>query len=84
MLIHVEMRNITLSLPVALVRQAKIYAAEHDTTINRLVRELLHEALAREERTLAAARRFLDLADQGPYFSTDPASIRREDLYERR
>jgi plasmid stability protein len=80
----VEVRNITLSLPVDLVRQAKVYAAEHDTTINALVRELLREALIREGRARIAADRLLAIADHGPYFTTDPGSIRREDLYERR
>lgn len=79
-----EVRNITLSLPVDLVRRAKVYAAENDTTINTLVRELLQEALIREGRARAAANRLLALADQGPYFATDPGSIRREELYERR
>lgn len=79
-----EIRNITLSLPVDLIRQAKVYAAEHDTTINALVRELLQEALVREARARVAADRLLALADQGPYFTTDPGSIRREELYERR
>ena len=79
-----EARNITLSLPVDLVRQAKVYAAEHDTTINKLVRELLQEALIRQGRARAAADRLLALAEQGPYFTIDPGSIRREELYERR
>lgn len=77
-------RNITLSLPADLIRSAKVYAAEHDTTINALVRELLREALARESRAAAAADRLLALADGGPYFTADPGSIRREELYERR
>ena len=47
-----ETRNITLSLPVALIRQAKVYAAQHDTTINTLVRELLQEALSREDKAV--------------------------------
>jgi plasmid stability protein len=76
-------RNITFSLPVDLVRRAKIYAAEHDTTINSLVRELLQEKLTREGRAWAAAERLLAVAERGPYFKTDPSSIRREELYER-
>lgn len=79
-----ELRNITFSLPADLIRQAKVYAAEHDTTINTLVRELLQETLTREGRAQAAADRLLALADQGPYFTTDPGTIRREELYERR
>ena len=80
----VEHRNITLSLPVDLIRRAKVYAAKHDTTINALVRELLQEELVREARARVAADRLLALADQGPYFTADPGSIRREELYERR
>jgi hypothetical protein len=80
----VETRNITFSLPADLVRQAKVYAAEHDITINSLVRELLQEKLSREGRSRAAADRLLGLAERGPYFTTDPGSIRREDLHERR
>jgi len=76
-------RNITLSLPSDLVRQAKIYAAEHDTTINSLVRELLREKLSREARARAAADRFLAIAERGPYFTIDPGSICHEELYER-
>ena len=79
-----ETRNITFSLPIDLIRQAKVYAAEHDTTINALVRELLLETLTREGRARAAADRLLTLADQGPYFTTDPGSIPREELHERR
>lgn len=79
-----ETRNITFSLPADLVRQAKVYAAEHDITVNALVRELLREALIREGRARAAADRLLALADRGPYFTADPGSIRREELHERR
>ena len=79
-----DVRNITFSLPVDLVRRAKVYAAEHDTTVNALVRELLQEALVRDGRARVAADRLLAIADQGPYFTIDPGSIRREELYERR
>ncbi len=78
-----ELRNITFNLPADLIRKAKIYAAEHDTTINAVVRELLAEALSRESRARAAAARLLAIADRGPYSNVDPRSIRRQDLYER-
>ena len=60
------------------------YAAVHDTTINALIRELLQEALTCQGRARAAADQLLALADQEPYFTTDPGSIRREELHERR
>jgi plasmid stability protein len=80
----VATRNITFSLPEDLVRDAKVYAAQRDTTINALVRELLREQVSGDARMRTAAERFLAIADQGPYFTLDPASIRREELYERR
>ena len=83
-LLYVVSRNITFNLPAGLLRQAKVYAAEHDTTLNALVRQLLEETLTREGRVRAAADKLLALADRGPYFTTDPGSIPREELYERR
>jgi plasmid stability protein len=82
-LISVEKRNLTLSLPVDLIRQAKIYAAEHDTSVNTLVLDLLRQAVSRDDRVERAVARLLELADAGPYSSVDPGSIRREDLYDR-
>ncbi len=76
-------RNITLSLPAELVKQAKIYAAQHDTSINAIVRELLEEKVSQEARVRAAVEKLLEIAERGPYFTTDPGSIRREELYER-
>ena len=76
-------RNVTFHLPVDLIRQAKIYAAEHDTTVNAVVRELLEEKVSTEARMRAAADRFLQLASRGPYSSVNPGSISREELYER-
>ena len=79
-----QTRNITFNLPTEIIRQAKIYAAEHDTTINALVRELLQETVGGDSRARSAAGRLLALADHGPYFTGDPGAIRREDLHERR
>lgn len=78
-----ETRNVTFNLPVDLMRQAKIYAAEHDTTLNAVVRELLEQKVTAEGRARAAADRFLQLAVRGPSSSVNPGSIRREELYER-
>jgi plasmid stability protein len=77
-------RNITFSLPTDLIRKAKVYAAEHDTTINALVRELLQDKLQSASRTRAAAERLLAIAKEGPLFTIDPGSISREEIHERR
>ncbi len=76
-------RNITFSLPADLIRQAKVFAAEHDMTINALVRDLLQQTVAGEHRARAAADRLLALAERGPYSPIDPGSLRREELHER-
>lgn len=76
-------RNITFNLPADLLQQAKIFAAEHNTTLNSLVRELLQEKLSRETRSRSAANRLLALADRGPYFTIEPSSFSREDLHDR-
>ena len=53
-------RNVTFNLPVDLMSQAKVYAAEHDTTVNAVVRELLQEPVSAEARAKSAAERFLN------------------------
>lgn len=78
-----ESRNVTFSIPIDLMRQAKIYAAAHDTTVNALVRELLKERVSPEARAKAAAERFLELAKRGPFSAVDPSTIRRDDMHER-
>jgi len=79
----VETRNITLSLPVDLIRQAKVYSAEHDITMNALVRELLRETLSQKSRVQQAAQRFLQIAEGAPHSAVNPKSIRRDELHQR-
>lgn len=78
-----ETRNITLSLPSDLIKKAKVYAAEHDTTINAVVRELLQDKVAGESKAQAAVRKLLEIADRGPFSDFDPSSISRDELHER-
>jgi len=80
----VETRNITLSLPADLLKKAKVYAAEHDTTVNAIVRELLQEKVAEESRAHLAVKRLLEIAGRGPYSDVDPGTIDRDELHERR
>lgn len=78
-----ETRNLTLNLPKELVRKAKVYAAQHDTSVNSLVRELLEEKVSGKETVLAAGKRILEISKRGPHSSEDISAFRREDLYER-
>ena len=77
------LRNITFSLPADLIHEAKVYAAEHDVTINAVVRNFLEEVVSRRSQARQAVQRLLALAEQGPVSDVNPTSIRRQDLHER-
>ena len=79
-----ETKNITITLPAELVRAARVFAAERDTSLNALLREMLQERLNKEGRMRAAIERMLKVAEDGPWSHVDPGSVRREELYERR
>lgn len=74
--------NITLKLPVDLIREARVMAAEQGTSISALMAERL-EALVRERRGYEAARRraVARLRAGLALHWTPPAS--RDELHER-
>lgn len=76
-------KNITFSLPVDLLRDAKVFAAQHDTTMNAMVRELLEEKLRSNRRATAAVEQMLAIAAEAPLFSVDLQSLSRDELHER-
>ena len=55
-----ETRNITLALPVTLLKQAKRVAADRDTSVSALLEEALRQAVKpdADERYEAARRRY--------------------------
>jgi hypothetical protein len=79
----VATRKVTITLPGDLVRAARIFAAERDTTLNALLREMLQDRLNKEGRVRAAIERLLKIAEDGPLTHLDPGSFRRQELYER-
>ncbi len=81
--ISVANKNITFSLPVALLREAKVFAAQHNTTMNAMVRELLEEKLRSNRRASAAVEQMLAIAAEAPLFSVDLQSFSRDELHER-
>ncbi|MCL5743077.1 MAG: ribbon-helix-helix protein, CopG family [Acidobacteria bacterium] len=76
-------RNITLSLPVELIKKAKVHAAEHEMSMNALIRALLEEKLDEKDSAWRAAEWLIERSKRGPYFSIDPSKISREELHER-
>ena len=60
-------KNLTLSLPVDLIRGAKVLAAKRGTSINALVKESLEQVARSEDEQAAALRRILSASRRGLY-----------------
>ncbi|MDX2179567.1 MAG: DUF6364 family protein [Bryobacteraceae bacterium] len=85
-----ETRNITLSLPVALIKKAKVLAAQRDTSVSALVRESLEQVVSSgiyeetDKQTYEEAMADL-LAAMRKGFPLDVArnKVSRDELHER-
>jgi predicted transcriptional regulator len=75
-------RNITFSLPAALIKRAKILAAEQETSLNALARQAIEQAVEADKRYQEAGARLLRKSRAGLY-EIKPGSWSREDLHER-
>lgn len=80
-----ERRNVTLSLPEALLKKAKTLAVMKDRSLSDLLRETLEEKVKEEtgyqrakERQIALMEKGLDLGTKGKL------AVSREQLHERR
>ena len=77
------MANLTLSIDVEVLHEARKYALERRTTLNQLVREYLAGLAGLEERRRAARERMRALMERG-LVEVGPITWKREDLYERK
>jgi plasmid stability protein len=72
------MRNVTITLDDEVARWARIWAAEHETSVSRMLGEMLRERMLRERSYEQAMERYLSAGGfhlgGGPYPS-------REELY---
>jgi hypothetical protein len=75
-------RNLTLTLPVELVRRAKIVAAQRDTSISALVAEFL-EGLTTGDDYDEVWRRERDMMQQGLPMSVGSVTWTRDDVHAR-
>ena len=55
------MRNVTISLSDDVARWARIWAAEHDTSISAMLARLLREKMEQESRYGEAMKEFLSI-----------------------
>jgi uncharacterized protein DUF6364 len=77
------MKNITLAIDEKVLREVRRYAAEHDTTVNALVRDYLTEVAGREDRAAKARRRLVELSEKSEG-RMGSWKWNREDIYEDR
>lgn len=77
-------KNVTLSLPEALLRRFRVYAASQDQSMTSLMTEAIRDMLDREDRNAKAKRRFLERIRNAPDRGTGGV-IRwtRDELHER-
>lgn len=77
-------RNVTVSLPVKVLRQIKRIAARKQTSVSRLLTQALEEMAARDDGFARARARHLAWLAQAPDLGTGGRSAwTRETLHER-
>lgn len=57
--IFVDMKNMTITLREETARWARVWAAEHNTSVSRLVGELLQQKMEQEQAYAAAKQQYL-------------------------
>jgi hypothetical protein len=75
-------QNITLSLEKKIIKKGKVIAARKDTSISRMLSDLLESIVENDERYEAAKRSALQLIKKGMHLG-GRITWKREDLYER-
>ena len=83
-LVVMEKQNVTLSLPMGLLKKAKILAVERGKSFNEMVRELLEEEVRREEGYRRAMVRHKRLLEEGMDLGTGGVlKVTREEVHDR-
>lgn len=76
------MKNVTITLDEHVARWARLRAAELDTSVSRLVGDLLADLMRRERSYEAACRTYI-AAELRPLSAGDRPYPRREELHDR-
>ena len=76
------MKNVTLAVDEATLREARRIAAERSTSLNAMIRGYLEELTRRESRAVQARRRILELCRESTA-EAGPRDWTRDDLHER-
>jgi hypothetical protein len=75
-------QNITLAIKKEILREAKLIAAQNDTSISKMLSDQLKEMIDKEEQYQAARRKALHALKKGFHLG-GKITWRREDLHER-
>jgi plasmid stability protein len=76
------MTNITITVPESVARWARVWAARHNTSVSRLVGELLTARMSREQAYDAAMKRHL-AKPPAPLRAPGSPYPRRDELHDR-
>jgi plasmid stability protein len=77
-----DVKNITISLPDELAHRAKVFAAEHNTSVSRFVGDMLAERLREDTRYRRAMKQWA-LREVGPLSDGETPYPSRDSLHER-
>ena len=75
-------QNITLSIEKDILKKGKLLAAQRETSISKLLSDMLKEIVNQEDQYEAAKRNALHTLNQGFHLGGE-ISWTREDLYDR-
>ena len=76
------MKNVTIALDEALIREARRVAADRGTTLNAMLREFLVDLTERESEAVKARRRIVELCGRSRA-EVGPRTWSRDELHER-
>jgi Family of unknown function (DUF6364) len=75
-------RNLTLSLPADLIRDAKVHAAERNMSLNAWIQEAIDHTMRFKRTYIAAGQKILEAAEKG-VLKMPKKKLTRAELYER-
>ena len=78
-----ETQNVTLSLPKALLRRAKIIAIEENTSLSQLLKDAISDIVTKSDRYTLARAQHLAWLEEGANLGSTEVVWTREELHER-
>jgi hypothetical protein len=76
-----KLRNVTVTLEEDVARWARVYAARRDSSLSRVLADMLRERMAEEDKYEKAMRRALA---RKPFLKSNGRYPSREELHDRR